>query len=222
MGTPTTPGVYANIQIGAWDGEHYAVLPPFTITVRGAGTPPPTVGTLQISGAPATTVMVGQFYSFRPTVVASPGSSLIYKVANKPSWAQFSTATGTLTGTPAAGNVATDPNIVISVSNGAKSAALSAFNIAVEPTVAPGTANLSWSKPAQNTNGSPLTDLAGFIVRYGKSAAALTSQISVGSPNATNVEIGNLAAGSWFFEVAAVNAANVVGQFSALVGKVIP
>jgi hypothetical protein len=156
-------------------------------------------------------------------VVAPAGSSLTYTVAGKPTWAQFSAATGTLSGTPTAANVATDPNIVVGVSDGTKSVALPAFSIAVEAAVAvpAGSVNLSWSKPAQNTNGSPLTNLAGFIVRYGTNAAALSSQISVGSPNSTSAQIDNLNPGTWYFEVAAVNTANVASPFSAMVSKAI-
>jgi hypothetical protein len=201
----------------SWSGE--------TFTLGGSGTtPPPSGGTLTISGTPANIATAGGFYSFTPTVVATAGSSLTYAVAGKPTWAQFSAATGTLSGTPAAANVATDPNIVVSVSNGTKSAALPAFSIAVEAavTVPAGSVNLSWSKPAQNTNGSPLTNLAGFIVRYGTNAAALSSQISVGSANSTSAQIANLKPGTWYFEVAAINTANVASPPSAMASKTVP
>jgi hypothetical protein len=198
----------------SWSGE--------TFTLGGSGTtPPPSAGTLTISGTPTTTATAGDFYSFTPSVVAPAGSSLTYTVAGKPTWAQFSAATGTLSGTPTAANVATDPNIVVGVSDGTKSVALPAFSIAVEAAVAvpAGSVSLSWSKPAQNTNGSPLTNLAGFIVRYGTHAAALSSQISVGSPNSTSAQIDNLNPGTWYFEVAAINTANVASPFSAMVSK---
>ena len=210
---------YSEELIGAsisWSGE--------TFTLGGSGTSlPSSAGAVQISGTPPNTAVVGEFYSFTPTVLAPAGSSLTYTLAGKPNWAQFSTATGTLSGTPTAANVTTDRNIVVSVTDGAKSAALPAFSIAVEApvTIPPSTASLSWSKPVLNTDGSLLTDLAGFIVRYGRSAAALNLQFSVGSPNATSAQIDNLTPGNWFFEVAAVNAANVAGQFSAIVGMAI-
>ena len=86
-----------------------------TYTITPA-TMPPAAQTLQISGTPATSAEVGQFYSFTPIVVAPTGSSLTYAVANMPAWAQFSAATGTLSGTPTAGSAATDANILISVS----------------------------------------------------------------------------------------------------------
>jgi hypothetical protein len=216
IGTPTAPGVYPNIQITAWDGVHFAVSAPFTITVVGSGPQ-----TLQISGTPPTTATVGKFYSFTPTVVASAGSSLTYQVSNKPTWAQFSSATGALTGTPSAANVATDSDIVVSVSNGTKSASLAAFNIAVQAAAA-GSATLSWAKPADNTNGTPITNLAGYVLRYGTNLSSLTTQISLTSPNTTSVEINNLSPGTWYFEVASVNTSNVESAFSSAVSKAIP
>jgi hypothetical protein len=196
----------------------------FTLGAPGS-TALPVAQTLQISGTPETAAEVGQFYRFTPTVVASAGSSLTYAVANKPAWAQFSAATGALSGTPSTGSAATDANIVVTVSNGAQSAALPAFNITVQPAlVTPavaGTAALSWSQPTANTNGSPLTNLAGYVIRYGTSSTALNTQISVASASATGVEITNLSPGYWHFAVASVNTANVESQFSAIVGKTI-
>jgi len=219
---------------GGWDNEGYAYsanLLGATITSAGStftlGTPgiasASVAQTLQISGTAATAAEVGQFYSFTPTVVASAGSSLTYAVANKPAWAQFSAASGALSGTPTMGGTAN--NIAISVSNGAQSAALPAFNITVQPApltpAGVGTASLTWSQPTQNTNGSPLTNLAGYVIRYGTSGAALNTQIYVASASTTSVEITNLSPGTWDFEVSAVNTANVESQFSAAVAKTV-
>jgi len=196
-----------------------------TFTLGAPGSAAPVAQGLQISGTPATTAEAGQFYSFSPTVVAPAGSTLTYAVANQPAWAQFSATTGALSGTPSAGSVATDSNIVVSVSNGAQSAALPAFDITVEPALVTsavaGTASLSWSPPTVNTNGTPLTNLAGYVIRYGTSSTALNSQISVASATATGVEITNLSPGYWQFQVAAITTANVQGQGSAIVGKTI-
>jgi hypothetical protein len=223
IGVPNEPGVYANIQIQAWDGEHFAQTRPFTITVLGtntASTPQP----LKLSGSPPSTAVVGEFYNFSPTVVAPSGSALTYAIANRPSWTQFSAATGNLSGVPTASSVGTDAGVMISVSDGAMSATLPLFNIAVAAAAAPtaGSATLSWYKPTQNTDGTPLTNLAGYVIRYGTSAAALNSQISLGSPDSTDVEISNLSAGNWYFEVASINTSNVESQFSSLVSRVIP
>ena len=191
----------------------------FTLSAPGS-TAAPVAQKLQISGTPAPTAEIGQFYSFRPTVAVSAGSSLTYAVANKPAWAQFSATTGTLSGTPSTGSVATDANIVVSVSNGAQSAALPAFNITVKPALA-GTASLSWSRPTENTNGTPLTNLAGYVIHYGTSSTALNNKISVASASATSAEITNLSPGNWSFAVSSINTANVESQLSNIVGKTI-
>ncbi|MGP8097383.1 MAG: fibronectin type III domain-containing protein [Steroidobacteraceae bacterium] len=155
--------------------------------------------------------------------MAPAGSTLSYTVAHKPAWAQFSASTGALSGTPSTGSVATDANIVVSVSNGAQSAALPAFDITVQPATpsVAGTASLSWSRPTENTNGTPLTNLAGYVIHYGTSSTALNNKISVASASATSVEITNLSPGYWLFEVAAINTANVESPGSPIVGKTI-
>jgi len=66
-----------------------------------------------------------------------------------------------------------------------------------------------------------LTNLAGYVIRYGTSSTALNTQISVGSANTTDLEIENLSPGNWYFEVAAINTANVESQFSSIGSKTI-
>lgn len=213
---------------GGWDNDGYAYsasLIGTSITWAGSTF---TLGastaaqTLQISGSPSTTAQVGQYYSFTPTVIASAGSTLTYAVANKPAWAQFSATTGTLSGTPSTGS-ATAANILVSVSSGGQSAALPAFNITVQPApvAVAGTATLGWSPPTKNIDGSPLTNLAGYVVHYGTSSAALNSKLSVASPNATGAEITGLSPGYWVFAVSAINTANVESPISPIVGKTI-
>jgi hypothetical protein len=191
-----------------------------TYTIASAAA---TAKTLQISGTPATTAVVGQFYSFTPTVVASTGSSLTYLISNKPAWATFNAASGALSGTPISSSAGTDSNIIISVSNGSQSAALSAFSIDVAPapTSTSGSVDISWTEPTENTNGTPLTNLAGYVLRYGTNSTALTSQISIGAATTTDAEIENLSPGVWYFEVAAVNSAGVESPFSSIVSKTI-
>jgi hypothetical protein len=215
---------------GGWDNSGYAYSANLmgssvtwagsTFTV-GASTAAPVAQTLQISGSPATTAQVGQYYSFRPTVIASAGSTLTYAVGNKPAWALFSATTGTLSGTPTTGS-ATAANILVSVSNGAQSTALPAFNITVQPApVLARTAVVGWSPPTQNIDGSPLTNLAGYVIHYGTSSTALNNKISVASAGATSVEITSLSPGNWNFAVSAINTANVESPISPVVGKTI-
>jgi len=97
--------------------------------------------------------------------------------------------------------VGTYPGIVISVSDGLASAALPAFSITVAaPT---GNANLDWAAPTLNTNGTTLTDLSGYTISYGTSPTALTQSVTITDPTATSYTITGLAAGTWYFEIAA-------------------
>ena len=76
-------------------------------------------------------MQVGKSYTFQPSASDPDGNPLTFSISNKPSWASFSATTGRLSGTPAASNVGTFANIVISVSDGQASASLQSFSIAV-------------------------------------------------------------------------------------------
>ena len=170
-----------------------------TTQTPSSGTPPPVAPT--ISGTPPTQVTAGQAYSFTPAASGPSGTTLSFSVQNLPSWATFSIAKGTVSGTPSSSNVGTFSNIVISVSDGQASAALPAFSIQVNAQVVNGSATLSWVPPTTNTDGSPLTDLAGFIINYGTSASAMSQTITVSSATATGYTVPNLTAGTWYFTV---------------------
>jgi hypothetical protein len=76
---------------------------------------------------------------------------------------------------------------------------------------------LSWSAPTENTNGSALTNLAGYIIYYGTSASAMTQTIDVNTVGVLNYVVDNLSAGSWYFQIVAVNAAGEQSSPSAIV-----
>ncbi|ANO52068.1 putative Ig domain-containing protein [Woeseia oceani] len=133
-GTPTESdaGNYAGISISVSDGELSASLPSFTITVEAA----PANNAPVISGNPSTTVQAGSAYSFRPTASDADGDALTFSIVGRPSWATFSQTTGTLSGTPAAGDAGTYAGIAISVSDGDATASLPSFAITVEAAAA--------------------------------------------------------------------------------------
>ena len=66
-------------------------------------------------------------------------------------------------------------------------------------------AKLSWTPPTLNTDGSPLDDLAGYKILYGTSPGNYTNSISVNDPSATSFTVSNLAPGTWYFAVKAVD-----------------
>jgi hypothetical protein len=218
-GTPTAAnlGSYTSIVISVSDGVARASLAPFTITVAAPPNAAPS-----ISGTPATAVAVGAPYSFTPTARDSDGDPLAFSIQNKPAWASFSIATGTLSGTPAAADAGTDPAIVISVSDGYNSASLPSFSIGVTQPASSGSATLSWSAPVTNTNGTALTDLAGYHIHYGTAAAALSTVIDVSDPGTTSYTINSLASGTWYFAVSAYTTSGLESALSNTGSKSIP
>jgi hypothetical protein len=84
-----------------------------------------------------------------------------------------------------------------------------------------GTVVVNWAKPTKNTDGTNLTDLAGYKVVYGTSSSALTSSKAVTDPNATAATISALQTGTWYFAVRAVNSKQVESSNSNVAQKAI-
>ena len=164
--------------------------------------------------------MNGTAYSFQPAASDPDGDPLTFSIANAPRWASFSTATGRLQGTPTAADVGTYDNIVIGVGDGKATAALPAFAVTVLA-VATGSATLSWTPPTTNTDGSPLTNLAGYRVYWGPAAGNYTSSVALNNPGLTAYVVGDLAPGRYYFAIKAVNTAGTESQFSNVASKLI-
>jgi hypothetical protein len=214
-GKPTAAGSFSNIVIGVSDSKTSASLAAFTITVSAAANTAPT-----ISGTPATTASVGAAYLFKPTATdADAGTTLSFSIANKPSWATFSTTTGQLSGSPAA--AATHSNIVITVSDGTVSASLAAFSITVSASTASGSAQLNWQAPTENTDGTTLNNLAGFRIVYGTSSQTLTQTVELTNPGLTTYTVNELGAGTWYFAVKAYTADGAESALSNIASKTI-
>jgi hypothetical protein len=70
-------------------------------------------------------------------------------------------------------------------------------------TSAPGTVTLSWIPPTDNTNGTPITDLAGYHIHYGTAQGELTKVIDLAGTNVTTFEVSNLTPGTYYFAISA-------------------
>ncbi len=173
-----------------------------------------------IAGTPTATIIEGEFYEFMPTAADADGDVLTFSIARKPAWATFDRASGRLSGTPAADDVGNFTNIVITVSDGAASAALGEFDITVDA-IALGSATLSWDPPTENTDGSALMDLAGYRIYYGRSESQLTRSVVINNPGLTRYVVENLAQANWFFAMTSVNSDGVESRRSPTVSKTI-
>ena len=217
-GTPSSSVVnktFGNVIIRVSDGVSTRSLPAFAITVKSASNGAPT-----ISGRPSTSATVNKAYSFQPGASDPNGQALTFSIANKPSWATFSTSTGRLSGTPSSASVGNFPGIVISVSDGTYKVSLPSFTLTVQqPSL--GSASLSWTAPIQNVDGTSLTNLKGYRIHYGMSSSNLNQTVDIPSPGITTALIQGLSAGTWYFALKAYNTSNVESSLSNVASKTI-
>ena len=216
-GTPTSAhvGSYPNIVISVSDGKATAALPAFAIAVNVPANTAPV-----ISGLPPTSVQAGSAYSFRPTASDSDGDVLTFSIANRPAWATFNTATGQLAGTPTSADVGVYSNVLITVSDGKASTALPAFSIAVTE-VSTGSATLSWTAPTTNTDGSALTNLAGYRIFYGTSPTSLSQIIQIANAGMTSAVIEGLSPATYYFAMRAYSSTGAESVDSNVTSKVV-
>jgi hypothetical protein len=215
-GTPGTAaiGEHIDIVIQASDGKQTSALPPFSIVVTGSNQAP------SIDGTPSTAAREGQAWEFRPTASDADGDTLSFTISNRPEWAAFNSQTGRLSGTPGVGTVGTYANISIRVSDGTVVVALPAFSITVEQ-ASLGSATLSWSAPTQREDGSALTNLAGYRIRYGNTPGSFPNQLQIPNPGVTTCVVENLPAGTYYFVATAYDSEGRESEFSAVVSKTI-
>lgn len=184
---------------------------PGTSPAPSTGNQPPA-----ISGTAATSVVVGQKYTFTPSATDPDQDAVTFTIANKPKWATFDPKTGTLSGQPGAGDAGTYAAIEIAATDGEAVAALPAFNITVTPGVSTATpgVTLAWTPPTQNDDGSQLTDLAGYKIHYGNASKSYTGTIDVPNPGISRYTIEQLPPGKYFMAMTAVNAAGTESDYS--------
>ena len=79
------------------------------------------------------------------------------------------------------------------------------------------TAELSWEAPTTNTNGSALTDLAGYRIYYGENRTRLSQAVEIKTIGVQTYVIDNLSAGTWYFAIMAVTSAGTESRLSDIV-----
>lgn len=171
---------------------------------------PPPVANNQppvLSGIPPDTAVQDRVYSFIPTATDPESDPLIFTIENLPGWATFDTGTGELSGSPTVQHLGSYTGISISVSDGKDETTLGPFDIEVVPT-ATGSLTLSWKPPTQSADGSQLTDLAGYRIRWGTQSGNYPNLDQVDNPGLSRLVIDGLAPGTYFFVVSAIDSSN--------------
>ncbi|VUD61841.1 hypothetical protein TDB9533_02906 [Thalassocella blandensis] len=177
-GTPGNEnvGVTSGIVITLTDSANASVdLPAFDLTVTNTNDAP------VISGTPASSVNEDALYSFTPTATdVDLDETTTFSIVNKPSWANFDTATGTLSGSPENDDVGVTNGVVISVMDSAGATdSLPAFNLTVV-----------------NTNDAP-TDitLTGGTVSQSSGVNAVVGSLTTADVDADSSFVYSLVAG---------------------------
>jgi hypothetical protein len=189
----------------------------FALTCTGPGGSATNQVTVAVVSAPVGVPTVS--ITATPTTITSGSRTLItWSTTN----ATACTATGDWTGSKPlsgaknTGLLTTDEVFALTCTGPAGTASQSAtVTVAAAPPTT-GEATLSWSAPTTNTNGTPVVPLAGYHVYYGNTASTLTKSIAVSGANTTSAEISGLAAGTWFFAVAADASDGTEGPQSAI------
>jgi hypothetical protein len=81
---------------------------------------------------------------------------------------------------------------------------------------------VAWTVPLFNTDGTALTDIAGYRVYYGTSPTNLPQSVPISGAGITSHVITGLAAGTYYFAVATVDSVGTVSTVSNPAAKTVP
>lgn len=80
-------------------------------------------------------------------------------------------------------------------------------------------ATLTWTPPTENTDGSPLLNLAGYRIHWGVADDQLLNTAQVSDPSVNTYTIENLPPGTWYFGVTAYTTQGAESTMSNIVSK---
>jgi hypothetical protein len=187
---------------GGGEASPGAAAPP-----PAAPAPPPVNSAPTISGLAAATARVDARYEFQPTASDPDGDALTFSAENLPPWASIDSATGKITGTPGYGDIGEYESITVSVADATHKTSAAPFTVTVSNVVA----TLRWEKPLAKVDGSPLDDLAGYRIVYGREANDLDHSVFVEGADQTSYEFEYLSPGIWYFAIIGVSSSGLEG-----------
>ncbi|HEX4674813.1 MAG TPA: fibronectin type III domain-containing protein [Steroidobacteraceae bacterium] len=76
------------------------------------------------------------------------------------------------------------------------------------------TVTLGWVAPTENSNGTPITDLAGYKIHYGTTSENYTKVVAVSNPSLSRYVLDSLASGTYFFAITAYNSKGIESTLS--------
>jgi len=78
----------------------------------------------------------------------------------------------------------------------------------------PASITFSWEPPTQNSDGSPITNLAGYKIHYGTRSTEYTQTVAVENAGLTRFVVDNLPSGTYYFAITALNAQGLESPLS--------
>ncbi len=97
---------------------------------------------------------------------------------------------------------------------------LASFSIQVVGT-ATGATTLSWVPPVLNSDGTPLTNLAGYKVYWGTDESNLSNSVTLANAGLTSYVVEQLTPAKWYFVTTALNASGVESNRSNVTSKTV-
>jgi hypothetical protein len=172
-----------------------------------------------ISGQVVVTARVGEIYEWQPVAADAEGDSLSFTATNLPPWASIGPTDGRIVGTPGPDDVGIYESITITVADAAHQSVTQPFSITVMGDIGSGVASLQWEIPPSKVDGSPLDDLAGYRILYGRNSGDLDNSVLVDDPEMTSYEFSTLSNGTWYFAVVAVSSSGLEGPPTTTASK---
>jgi len=218
-GTAAHTADFSDIVICVSNGSARSCLPSFALKVVALPDTPPV-----LSGKPAATATVGSAYSFTPTARDPNGLKLTFQIWGKPAWLNFDKSTGRLYGTPTAAEVGKYGPMGIEASDGYYESSLPGFSVTVPSqgaSLPPSAVTIAWTPPTENTNGSTLTNLAGYHIYYGSTQSNLDKVVDITNPGVASYVLSDLTSGTWYFALTSVNTAGVESVRSTVISTVV-
>ena len=74
--------------------------------------------------------------------------------------------------------------------------------------------SLVWEAPTQNSDGSPITNLAGYKIHYGTSSSDYTETVALNNASLNRYVVDNLKSGTYYFAITAYNAQGLESPLS--------
>jgi hypothetical protein len=162
---------------------------------------------------------VGETYTFQPLAGDADGDPLMFTATNLPPWASIDPRNGRISGTPGPTDQGVYESITIVVADASHRAETAAFSITVVGDPGTGVATLRWEAPPSKVDGSPLDDLAGYRILYGRTPEDLDNSVLINDPATTSYAFTTLSKGLWYFTVVAVNSGGLEGPPTVVTTK---